>query len=64
MNTHSFTSSQVLPINSLGQPTKSFDASGNMYPAGTVRSLPPSTIYGFNGVEPGGREREQRSPGR
>src|SRR4029077_14732652 len=29
------------------------DASGNVYPAGTVRTLPPSTIYGFNGVKPG-----------
>ena len=52
-STHSFTISQVLPINSLGQPTKSFDASGNTYPAGTVRTLPPSTIYGFNGTFPG-----------
>ncbi len=39
---HSFTSSQVLPINALGQPTQSFDADGNTFPAGTVRSLPPS----------------------
>ena len=53
VDTHSFTSSQVLPINSLGQPTKSFDANGNTYPAGTVRTLPPSTIYGFNGTFPG-----------
>src|SRR4051794_35353450 len=52
---HSFTSSQVLPINSLGQPTKSFDDSGKTYPAGTVRSLPQSTIYGFNGTFPGPR---------
>ncbi len=50
---HSFTSSQVLPINALGQPTQSFDADGNTFPAGTVRSLPPSTIYGFNGTFPG-----------
>ena len=28
INTHSFTSSEVLPINSLGQPTVSFDAAG------------------------------------
>ena len=63
VNTHTFTSSQVLPINSLGQPTQSFDASGNTYPAGTVRTLPPSTIYGFNGVEPGGRERGATFPG-
>ena len=63
VNTHSFTSSQVLPINSLGQPTKSFDANGKTYPAGVVRTLPPSTIYGFNGVEPGGRERGATFPG-
>jgi FtsP/CotA-like multicopper oxidase with cupredoxin domain len=50
---HSFTSSQVLPINALGQPTQSFDANGNTYPAGTVRTLPPSIIYGFNGTFPG-----------
>ena len=59
VNTHSFTSSQVLPINSLGQPTKSFDASGKTYPAGVVRTLPASTIYGFNGVS-----EEQRFRGR
>jgi len=50
---HSFTSSQVLPIDSLGQPTKSFDANGNTFPAGTVRSLPSSTITAFNGSFPG-----------
>jgi FtsP/CotA-like multicopper oxidase with cupredoxin domain len=50
---HSFTSSQVLPINELGQPTQSFDANGTTYPAGTVRTLPPSIIYGFNGTFPG-----------
>jgi len=50
---HSFTSSQVLPINALGQPAQSFDANGNTFPAGTVRNLPPSTIYGFNGTFPG-----------
>ena len=50
---HSFTSSQVLPINELGQPTQSFDADGNAVPAGTVRSLPPTTIYAFNGIFPG-----------
>jgi FtsP/CotA-like multicopper oxidase with cupredoxin domain len=53
VNTHDFTSSQVLPINSNGQPTISFDAAGNSYAAGTVRSLPSSTIYGFNGTFPG-----------
>ncbi|HST65183.1 MAG TPA: multicopper oxidase domain-containing protein [Mycobacteriales bacterium] len=50
---HSFTSSQVLPINALGQPTTSFDANGNTFPAGTVRTLPQSVIYGFNGTFPG-----------
>ena len=50
---HSFTTSQVLPINSAGKPTVSYDAAGNVYPAGTVRSLPKSTIYGFNGQFPG-----------
>jgi len=53
VNTHSFTTSQVLPINSLGQPRVSFDATGKRYAAGVVRTLPPSTIYGFNGVFPG-----------
>jgi FtsP/CotA-like multicopper oxidase with cupredoxin domain len=55
VRTHSFTTSQVLPIDSFGQPTESFDASGRTYPAGTVRTLPPSTIYGFNGTFPGPR---------
>ena len=53
VNTHSFTSSQVMPINSLGQPTVSFDSSGKTVAAGTVRTLPSSTIYGFNGTFPG-----------
>src|SRR3954454_22461306 len=56
---HSFTKSligsQVLPIDSLGQPTVSFDETGKSYPAGQVRTLPPSTIYGFNGTFPGPR---------
>jgi FtsP/CotA-like multicopper oxidase with cupredoxin domain len=55
VNTHNFTSSQVLPINSNGQPTASFDEVGNVYPAGTLRTLPASTIYGFNGTFPGPR---------
>ncbi|MFN8491557.1 MAG: multicopper oxidase domain-containing protein [Caldilineaceae bacterium] len=54
-NTHAFTTSQVLPINALGQATQSFDAAGNVFPAGTVRTLPLSTIYGFNGTFPGPR---------
>ncbi|NUR07073.1 MAG: multicopper oxidase domain-containing protein [Nocardioidaceae bacterium] len=53
VRTHSFTSSQVLPIDNAGNPTVSFDADLNRYPAGTKRSLPPSTIYGFNGTFPG-----------
>ncbi|HST65105.1 MAG TPA: multicopper oxidase domain-containing protein, partial [Mycobacteriales bacterium] len=52
---HSFTTSQVLPINALGQNVPSYDAAGNTYPAGTVRTLPASTIYGFNGTFPGPR---------
>ena len=52
VRTHSFTSSEVLPINSLGQPTISFDANGKKVPAGK-RKLPLSTIYGFNGQFPG-----------
>src|SRR3954447_6744524 len=50
---HSFTTSQVLPIDRNGNPTVSYDAAGNTYPAGTVRTLPPSTTYAFNGVFPG-----------
>ncbi|WP_158220295.1 multicopper oxidase domain-containing protein, partial [Kineosporia sp. A_224] len=50
---HSFTSSKVLPIDSAGNPTVSFDSNGASYPAGTVRTLPQSTIYGFNGTFPG-----------
>jgi hypothetical protein len=52
---HSFTTSPVLPIDKSGQSTTSFDAAGTTYPAGTVRTLPPSTIYGFNGTFPGPR---------
>ena len=55
VRTHSFTSSQVMPIDKDGKNAKSFDATGNTYPAGTVRTLPPSTIYGFNGTFPGPR---------
>jgi FtsP/CotA-like multicopper oxidase with cupredoxin domain len=53
VRTHSFTSSQVMPIDRDGKNAKSFDAAGNTYPAGTKRTLPPSTIYGFNGTFPG-----------
>jgi FtsP/CotA-like multicopper oxidase with cupredoxin domain len=55
VNTHSFTTSPVLPIDSNGRPTVSFDATGKRYAAGTKRMLPASTIYGFNGVFPGPR---------
>jgi FtsP/CotA-like multicopper oxidase with cupredoxin domain len=50
---HSFTSSQVLPIDRNGRPTVSFDATGKRIAAGTKRTLPLSTIYGFNGTFPG-----------
>ena len=43
----------MLPINALGQPAVSFDATGKRYAAGTKRKLPYSTIYGFNGTFPG-----------
>jgi FtsP/CotA-like multicopper oxidase with cupredoxin domain len=52
---HTFTSSQVLPIGTDGKPSVSFDAAGNPLAAGTVRRLPLSTIYGFNGTFPGPR---------
>lgn len=55
VGTHAFTTSQVLPIDSNGRPTASFDAAGQTFPAGTLRTLPPSTIYGFNGTFPGPR---------
>src|SRR6478736_409384 len=50
---HSFTTSQVLPIDKNGRPAVSFDAAGKPVPAGTKRTLPASTIYGFNGTFPG-----------
>jgi FtsP/CotA-like multicopper oxidase with cupredoxin domain len=53
VDTHAFTTSQVLPINSNGKPTVSFDVSGKTVAAGTKRTLPLSTIYGFNGTFPG-----------
>jgi FtsP/CotA-like multicopper oxidase with cupredoxin domain len=53
VSTHSFTTSQVLPIDTNGNPAASFDAAGKTYPAGTKRTLPTSTIYGFNGTFPG-----------
>ena len=53
VRTHSFTTSKVLPIDKNGRKTTSFDATRKTYPAGTVRTLPNSTIYGFNGTFPG-----------
>ncbi len=53
VNTHSFTTSQVLPIDEDGKPTISFDEAGRRVAAGIKRTLPPSTIYGFNGTFPG-----------
>lgn len=50
---HDFTSSQVLPIDKNGRPIISYDETGKTYEAGTKRSLPKSTIYGFNGKFPG-----------
>jgi hypothetical protein len=55
LGTHSFTTSQVLAINEQGRPTVSFDAAGKTYPAGTKRTLPASTIYGFNGSGAAGK---------
>jgi FtsP/CotA-like multicopper oxidase with cupredoxin domain len=53
VRTHKFTTSQVLPIDSDGNPTRSFDSFGRRIEAGIRRTLPPSTIYGFNGTFPG-----------
>ncbi|HEX3090212.1 MAG TPA: multicopper oxidase domain-containing protein, partial [Ilumatobacteraceae bacterium] len=53
VSTHAFTTSQVLPIDKKGRPVASYDSTGKVYKAGTVRSLPLSTIYGFNGTFPG-----------
>ena len=50
---HSFSTSKVLPIDTNGNPAASFDALRNVYAAGTQRTLPDSTIYGFNGAFPG-----------
>jgi FtsP/CotA-like multicopper oxidase with cupredoxin domain len=50
---HAFTTSKVLPIDKAGRPAASFDADGQTYDPGTERTLPLSTIYGFNGTFPG-----------
>jgi FtsP/CotA-like multicopper oxidase with cupredoxin domain len=52
---HAFTTSKVLPIDANGKPAVSFDAAGKSYAAGIQRTLPLSTIYGFNGTFPGPR---------
>ncbi len=49
VNQHAFTTSLVQPINALGQPVVPPDGIGG------PRSLPGSTIYGFNGTFPGPR---------
>jgi FtsP/CotA-like multicopper oxidase with cupredoxin domain len=53
VSTHSFTTSQVMPIDKNGRPAVSFDSTGKRFAAGTQRTLPASTIYGFNGTFPG-----------
>ena len=53
VNEHAFTTSRVLPIDKFGKPAQSFDPTGKPVRAGTVRDLPKSTIYGFNGTFPG-----------
>jgi FtsP/CotA-like multicopper oxidase with cupredoxin domain len=56
-NTHAFTTSRVLPIDGKGQPTESFEGTTPstvvVHRAGKSRTLPQSTIYGFNGTFPG-----------
>lgn len=52
---HRFTTSRVLPIDSLGAPTESWDSSGTHYAPGVERTLPDATMYTFNGTFPGPR---------
>ena len=59
VNTHSFTTSRVLPINALGQTVglpvgTPAEVRDTLLPDGSV-ALPASTIYGFNGTFPGPR---------
>ena len=49
---HAFTSRDVVPVNALGLQAGSFDDQGQPVSPGK-RSLPKSTIYGFNGTFPG-----------
>src|SRR4029078_9010165 len=53
LRTHKFTTSQVLPIDSDGNPARSSQPLGRRIEAGIKRTLPLSTIYGFNGTFPG-----------
>jgi FtsP/CotA-like multicopper oxidase with cupredoxin domain len=48
VNRRNFSTLNVLPIDNSGQPTQSFDAALNVYPAGTLRKLPDHCSYGFN----------------
>ena len=50
---HSFTTSRVLAIDKNGRPATSWDDTGKSYAPGTRRTLPMSTIYGFDGTFPG-----------
>src|SRR6476619_5248292 len=50
---HAFTTSKVLAIDKNGRATVSFDDAGRPVGAGAKRTLPLSTIYGFNGTFPG-----------
>lgn len=50
---HVFTTSKVLPIDRDGRPAVSYDEDGEPIARGTLRTLPASTIYGFNGTFPG-----------
>jgi hypothetical protein len=44
----------VLPIDKNGRPTVSYDATGKTYAAGTVRDLPKSVRWHFDGGQPDG----------
>ena len=50
---HSFTSSRVQPIDSNGAPIRPPAGSPVVLAADGTTTLPPSTIYGFNGAFPG-----------
>jgi FtsP/CotA-like multicopper oxidase with cupredoxin domain len=46
---HKFTTSKVLPINSSGLPTASYDNTGKVYAPGATRDLPDTLIKAFKG---------------